>query len=118
MGSAWPSSWPISASSSGFARHGTAPATPRRWGTPPISIWSLVCNNFGIQEFHGLTQSERDVFPGSPQERGGYVYINEAPGIGVDLDEKLAARFPIKDDPSFDLHWGNLRRKDGTIVKP
>ena len=79
---------------------------------------SLVCNNFGIQEFHGLTQSERDVFPGSPQERGGYVYINEAPGIGVDLDEKLAARFPIKDDPSFDLHWGNLRRKDGTIVKP
>ena len=48
----------------------------------------------------------------------GYVYINEAPGIGVDLDEKLAARFPVNDDPSFDLHWGNLRRKDGTIVKP
>jgi len=78
----------------------------------------LVVNNFGIQEFHGLTQSERDVFPGSPQERNGYVYINEAPGFGVDLDEKLAARFPIRDDPSFDLHWGNLRRKDGSIVKP
>lgn len=78
----------------------------------------LVCNNFGIQEFHGLTQSERDVFPGSPQEKGGYVYINEAPGLGVDLDEKLAARFPIKDDPSFDLQWGNWRRKDGSIVKP
>ena len=30
--------------------------------------WS--CNNFGIQEFHGLTQSERDVFPGCPQEKG------------------------------------------------
>ncbi len=78
----------------------------------------LVCNNFGIQEFHGLTQEERDVFPGSPQKRGGYVYINEKPGLGVDLDEKLAARFPIRDDPSFDLHWGNLRRRDGTIVKP
>ena len=78
----------------------------------------LVCNNFGIQEFHGLVQAEEDVFPGSPQAKGGYVYINEKPGFGVDLDEKLAARFPIKDDPSFDLHWGNLRRRDGTIVKP
>ena len=78
----------------------------------------LACHNFGIQEFHGLVQAERDVFPGSPEARGGYVYINEKLGLGVDLDEKLAARFPIKDDPSFDLIWGNTRRRDGSIVKP
>ena len=34
------------------------------------------------------------------------------------LDEKLAARFPIRDDPPFDMHWGRLRRRDGTIAKP
>ena len=32
--------------------------------------------------------------------------------------QKLAAKFPIADDPPFDLRWGTLRRKDGTIVKP
>lgn len=78
----------------------------------------LACRNFGIQEFHGLTQAEQDVFPGSPRLKRGYLNVNDKPGLGVDLDEKLAARFPIKDDPSFDMHWGNLRRLDGTIVKP
>ena len=78
----------------------------------------LVCNNFGIQEFHGLNQAEEDVFPGSPHVKNGYIYISEKPGLGVDLDEDLAARFPINDDPSFDLHWGNMRSQDGAIVKP
>ncbi|MBM3801456.1 MAG: starvation-sensing protein RspA [Acidimicrobiia bacterium] len=78
----------------------------------------FACHNFGIQEFHGLTQAEQDVFPGSPQQKRGYLYVSDKPGLGVDLDEKLAARFPIKDDPSFDMHWGNLRQLDGTIVKP
>ena len=33
-------------------------------------------------------------------------------------DEKLAAKFPITDDPPFDYRWGNARKKDGTVVKP
>jgi hypothetical protein len=36
----------------------------------------------------------------------------------VDLDEKLAAKFPITDSPSFDMRWGELRRRDGSIAKP
>jgi hypothetical protein len=36
----------------------------------------------------------------------------------VDLDETLAAKFPVTDDPPFDLKWGLLRRPDRTIVKP
>ena len=36
----------------------------------------------------------------------------------MDLDEKATARFPITDDPPFDMQWGNLRQLDGTIVKP
>ena len=43
---------------------------------------------------------------------------NDKPGLGIDLDEKLAAKFPIKDDPPFDMQWGNLRRRDGAVTKP
>jgi mannonate dehydratase len=78
----------------------------------------LSCHNFGIQEARDFTQAEQDVFPGCPTLKDGYYWANDKPGLGIDLDEKLAAKFPINDDPSFDMQWGNLRRRDGTVVKP
>ncbi len=74
--------------------------------------------NFGIQEAREFTQAEQDVFPGCPTLKDGYYWANDKPGLGIDLDEKLAAKFPINDDPPFDMQWGNLRRRDGTVVKP
>ncbi|MFB3903403.1 MAG: hypothetical protein ACE15E_08115 [Acidobacteriota bacterium] len=44
--------------------------------------------------------------------------VSDKPGLGIDLDEKLAGRFPIQDDPSLDMFWGNVRRRAGTIVTP
>jgi len=78
----------------------------------------LAIPNFGIQEARVFTQAEQDVFPGCPQLKDGYYHANDKPGLGIDLDEKLAAKFPIKDDPPFDMSWGNTRRRDGTIIKP
>jgi len=78
----------------------------------------LAIPNFGIQEGREFTQAEQDVFPGCPTLRDGYYHANDRPGFGIDLDEKLAARFPVQDAPPFDFRWGNLRRRDGTIVKP
>jgi mannonate dehydratase len=78
----------------------------------------LAVPNFGIQEAKEFTEAEQDVFPGCPELKDGYYWSNDRPGLGIDLDEKLAAKFPITDDPSFDMHWGNTRRRDGTIVKP
>src|SRR5205807_8095790 len=78
----------------------------------------LACPNFGIQEAREFTQAEQDVFPGCPELKDGYYFANDKPGLGIDLDEKLAAKFPIKDDPSFDMEWGNVRRRDGTVIKP
>ena len=46
------------------------------------------------------------------------MYANEAPGLGIDIDEKLAAKFPIADSPSFDYRWGATRRRDGTVIRP
>ena len=78
----------------------------------------LAIPNFGIQEARAFTQAEQDVFPGCPELKDGYYWVSDRPGLGIDLDEKLAAKFPIKDDPPFDLQWGNLRRRDGTSTKP
>ncbi len=78
----------------------------------------LATHNFGIQEARDFTQAEQDVFPGCPTLRDGYYHANDRPGLGIDIDEKLAAKFPISDDPPFDMNWGNVRRRDGTIVKP
>jgi mannonate dehydratase len=78
----------------------------------------LAVPNFGIQEARAFNQAERDVFPGCPELKDGYYHANDRPGLGIDLDESLAAKFPIEDDPPFDLNWGRVRRRDGTIVKP
>ncbi len=78
----------------------------------------LAVPNFGIQEAREFSQAEQDVFPGCPTLKDGYYWINDKPGLGIDLDEKLAAKFPITDDPPFDYNWGNLRLPDGTVTKP
>jgi len=78
----------------------------------------LAVPNFGIQEARDFTQAERDVFPGCPELHRGYYTVSDRPGLGIELDEKLAARFPVTDDPPFDYFWGNLRRRDGTVAKP
>lgn len=75
--------------------------------------------NFGIQEATVFNEAAREVFPGTPElGKDGLLVVNDRPGLGVDLDETLAARYPIKDDPPFDLNWGRLRGFDGTIQRP
>jgi mannonate dehydratase len=78
----------------------------------------LAVPNFGVQEARAFTQAEQDVFPGCPELKDGYYWATDKPGLGIDLDEQLAAKFPITDDPPFDYRWGNYRKKDGTLIKP
>ena len=75
----------------------------------------VVCPNFGIQEFSGFNDASREVFPGCPELRGGYLYPNEKPGLGIDVDEQAAARFPCK--PVVDT-WTQTRLPDGSITRP
>ncbi len=74
--------------------------------------------NFGIQEFISFNDATREVFPGAPSMRSGAVDLPRTPGIGVDFDENAAAKYPIRDNPPFDLQWGQLRGLDGTIRRP
>ena len=76
----------------------------------------LNIHNFGIQEFSEFTDEEREVFPGCPNHGGdGYVYLSDKPGIGVDFDEKAAAKYPPVD---MDHSWMFTRITDGTAVRP
>ena len=74
--------------------------------------------NFGIQECPNFSDDLREVFPGTPELRNGMLWCNEKPGLGIDVNEELAAKYPIRDDPPFDLQWGRLRDRDGTIRRP
>ncbi len=78
----------------------------------------LASPNFGIHEGYVFPAVTRDVFPGTPEVKNGYLYAHEAPGLGIDIDEKLAAKYPVCDDPPFDFRWGMTRRRDGTVIRP
>lgn len=78
----------------------------------------LASYNFGIHEGNGFPQATRDVFPGCPEIKDGSMYANEAPGLGIDIDEKLAAKFPHPTGTPFDFRWGTTRRRDGTVIRP
>jgi mannonate dehydratase len=77
----------------------------------------LACHNFGIQERHVFSERAREVFPGTPEVRAGHLWPNERPGLGVEVDEGLAARYPFPDDP-LGGGWEPVRRLDGTVVRP
>jgi mannonate dehydratase len=75
--------------------------------------------NFGIHEGGGFPKETQDVFVGCPEVRNGYMLAQEKPGLGIEVDEKLAARFPFPPGPpNFDYSWGTTRRKDGTVIRP
>lgn len=78
----------------------------------------LASYNFGVHESGVFPDRTREVFPGCPEMRDGYLYANEAPGLGIDLDETLAAKFPHPDEPTFEHSWGTTRRRDGTVIRP
>jgi mannonate dehydratase len=75
----------------------------------------LACHNFGIQEVPGFSDALREVFPGTPELRGGFLWANDGPGWGVDLDEAAAARYPIT---AGVVEWTQARWPDGTLWTP
>jgi len=77
----------------------------------------LAISNFGIQEQALFPEATREVFPGTPEIHDGCVWCNEQPGLGVDIDEALAAKYPFPEH-EYNGAWPEVRRLDGTVVKP
>jgi len=71
--------------------------------------------NFVIQELKGPREALLDVFPGLPEFRDGYVYPNDKPGLGVDVDMVQAAKYPCEVVTTV---WTQTRLRDGTLQTP
>lgn len=56
--------------------------------------FDLSIHNFGIQEYMRHTAETDQVFPHSYKFENGMMHPGEAPGLGVDIDEAQAAKWP------------------------
>jgi mannonate dehydratase len=81
----------------------------------------VACYNFGVQEYSPFNDRLQEVFQGCPVMKNGYLYPNDAPGWGIEIDEKAAAKYPYSpgtgDRGRLNGGWGEVRRRDGTIIK-
>lgn len=77
----------------------------------------LSSSNFGIQEYSFFGENTKAVFPGLPEVHDGAMWSNDQPGLGIDIDEDLAAKFPFPDHP-VNGAWPEVRRVDGGVQSP
>jgi mannonate dehydratase len=77
-----------------------------------LDVWAP---NFGIQEWCRFPELVYEMFPGLPEVRNGYMYPNDKPGLGIDIDEKLAAKYPCRDEVE---RWTQTRLPDGGPTRP
>ena len=67
----------------------------------PINVaaamhFNTAINNFGIQEYMPHQEIVHDVFKINYHYTQGYLYIDNSPGLGVDIDEKAAQKYPYQ----------------------
>jgi mannonate dehydratase len=77
-----------------------------------LDVWAP---NFGIQEWCRFPELVYEMFPGLPEVRNGYMYPNDKPGLGIGIDEKLAAKYPCRDEVE---RWTQTRLPDGGPTRP
>ena len=97
------------------AWHGPGDTSPV--GHAANMMLNLNAHNFGIQEAAIPGERTREMFPGMPTLKDGMMWSNGQPGLGIDVDEKMAAKFPFK-EREFGGAWDTVRRADGSMVKP
>jgi len=88
--------------------HGATDLSPVAMGA--ALHFDLSVHNFGIQEYMRHTEETDAVFPHAYAFDGGAMHPGDAPGLGVDIDEALAARYPY--DPAY---LPVNRKLDGTV---
>ena len=63
----------------------------------------LTIPSFGIQEENHFPPLVHEMMPGCAELKGGYLYASDAPGLGIDIKEELAAKYPLEPLPLVDL---------------
>ncbi|MHB1598181.1 MAG: enolase C-terminal domain-like protein [Acidimicrobiales bacterium] len=79
-------------------------------GSTPARKLAALCEYFGVRTaWHGPGDA-------SPVAHAA-LWPSERPGLGIDLDEVAAARFPIPEDP-LNGSWPEVRLRDTTVSYP
>ena len=100
------------------AWHGPGDTSPV--GHAANMMLNLNTYNFGIQEAASTFLSSgrtKEMFPGMPILKDGMMWSNGNPGLGIDIDESMAKKFPFK-ERIYGGAWDTIRRADGGMVKP
>lgn len=66
--------------------------------------------NFGIQEMVFFPEVAREVIPGGPEFKDGYMNVGDSPGLGTDVNEEAAKKYPYRR-----AYLPTARRKDGSV---
>ena len=66
--------------------------------------------NFGIQEWTHFPEQTLEIMPGACTFNNGMAYPNEQPGLGIDINEDVARKYPFKED-----FQPIVRRVDGSM---
>jgi len=67
--------------------------------------------NFGVQEMVAFPEVVHEVLPGAPTFRDGYLYVEDTPGLGTDVNEEAAAKYPYER-----AYLPMTRRADGSMM--
>ncbi len=88
--------------------HGATDLSPVTMGAAlHFDLW---VPNFGIQEYMRHSEATDEVFPHAYTFEDGYLHPGDTPGHGVDIDEKLAAKYPYQK-----AYLPVARLEDGTM---
>ncbi len=97
------------------AFHGPGDVSPI--GHMAMTHLNLSITNFGIQEYSEMNDATREIFHGVPEMKNGYLWANDKPGWGMEIDEAAAAKHPFNRTDPMNGGWGEVRLPDGQIVK-
>ena len=71
----------------------------------------LALTNFGVQEMVAFPDVVHEVLPGAPTFHNGYLQVSDAPGLGTDINEEAAAKYPYQR-----AYLPMSRRADGSVM--
>lgn len=66
--------------------------------------------NFGVQEMVFFPDVAREVVTGGPEFKEGYMRVSDAPGLGCDVNEEAAKKYPYRR-----AYLPTARRTDGSV---
>jgi len=72
---------------------------------------------FGIQEENAFPPSVHEMMPGCAEIRKGYLYGSGKPGLGIDINEQIAAKYPLREIRDGGAYPTD-RTLEGSVVRP